>query len=167
MTMPIRDQSPDNSAANGEMWLILLLQQRLTIAEHQGVPGNTILVNGIEYLATSPGSVATFYDRILDDAGKLTGIRFWPTADDPSELLHSLPMLPYVRTHPGKAYFDVYFCGYAYEHARGEGEQAFGGRIYRSSSSEMAVAVDFGYLAESSDDILALRSSAVRWLEEC
>jgi hypothetical protein len=154
----------ETSMLDADAWLVMFLEPKLAFATTPTEPGEEFTANGARYGSVYSGAVAAFYDRILDDAGRLAGVRFCPTAENLEALFAKLPARPYLRVASGASYFDVYFRGPPYPRGSSEGDQAFGGRVYEAAPGKVAVSLDLGYLATSPDELDAVRTAAVRWI---
>lgn len=151
--------------SDGDSWLVMVLEpHRLALAKVAAEPREELTVGGTRYRSLYTGAVAAFYDRILDDAGRLAGVRFWPTAEAPTLWLAKLPRRPYLRVRPDENYFDVYFRRPTYPDASSEGDQAFGGRIYEAAPGQIAISLDLDYLATSTEDLRAVDEALVDWV---
>lgn len=147
---------------DAEAWLVMGLDPQLVLALSPREPADEIVLGETGYRSSGEGAVTGFYDRILNDAGYFAGVRVWPSAERAAALMSALPDRPYLRISPGKDYFDVYFDGPPYPKASSEGDQAFGGRFYRAADGRLAISLDLGYLADSDDDLRAVKSAQVR-----
>jgi hypothetical protein len=146
-----------------DTWLVMALEPQLAIAVSAHEPGDELVLDSIRYQSSDEGAMTGFYDRILNDAGRFAGIRIWPVAERAEALIAALPERPYLRVSAREGCVDVYFDGPPYPNASSEGDQAFGGRFYRAAGGQIAISLDLGYLADSGDDLQAVRSARVRW----
>jgi hypothetical protein len=145
-------------------WLVMFLEPKLAFATTWTEPGEEFIVSDTRYKAIYPGSVVSFYDRILDDSGRFAGVRFCPTSEHLKFLFGRLPARSYLRVTAGASCFDVYFRGPPYPKGSSEGDQAFGGRLYEAEPGQLAISLDLQYLADSADDLEAVRTAAVHWI---
>jgi len=128
---------------------------------------------GVLYRDAGAGDFTATYDRLLDAAGRLAGILLCcvPEAAGLARTLAALPPAarPYLRRLGGQPeFYEVLFRDdVPEEEVESGGEQAFGGRIYRSEDGGVAVTVDLGYLLGGPDeeaDLAALRAAAADWV---
>ena len=146
-----------------ETWLVIALEPELVFAMTSEEPGDEFILDSVRYSTSAEGAVTGFYDRILNDAGRLAGVRVWPMAERAKALISAVSERPYLRILSREGCIDVYFDGPPYPNGTSEGDQAFGGRFYRASNGEVAISLDLGYLADSAEDFEAVKTAAVRW----
>lgn len=146
-----------------EEWLVLVLGGELSLALVPKTLTGSFRIADVEYRSPDDNFLTAFYDRLVDDAGRLIGIRVNPTTSVAEELLGSVPPQPYL--HRGEGYVDIFLTVSAVPDAESTGDQAFGGQVFSSSKGDVALSLDVNYFCASEDDYSAIRSAKARWVE--
>ena len=143
-------------------WLVLLFQPRLGLGRLPDHQQSSFTANGVQYVAVDTDFLPTFHDRLLDDCGRMVGIRIWPVSPAAAEFLRSLPRAEY--TSFGDGFVDVWLSEGPIQLATSSGDQAFGARIFRSASVGLALAIDINYLCASERDLASVEGANASWV---
>lgn len=137
-------------------WLVFFLGPRLGLA---WVPRDlediftgddeifSCVTDDIEALNQFPA----FYDRLHDPAGRLVGIQVTPLVW--SDLPLVVGTLPFVRTVNNGKQLQIFFAPIPAQ-VIDSGDQAFGGRIYRSDTGEVAISCDTYFLENGEREMI-------------
>lgn len=145
-----------------EQWLVLLFGNELALALAPKSLGSSFHVDGVEYRSQTSNFLTTFYDRITDDSDRLVGIRIWPAIANDAGFLDRLPRTSYLQV--GEGFVDVWLSEAPVPSAESTADQAFGGRIYESAASTLALSLDVNYLCASEADFASVRAANARWV---
>jgi hypothetical protein len=137
-------------------WLVMFLLPTFGIALSAGALAQQFTSGPVLYEQEYGGDIVATFDRIVDEHGLLIGIRAWPVADRVPGFLASLEGNSDLGVFPGQPYVDLYFDQGRPKTGDSMGDQSLVGRIYRSSSHEVAMAVDLEALGVSDADAGAL-----------
>lgn len=146
-----------------ETWLVLGFTEDLSASIRAIEPTDRLTIAGITYESSANSTVTAFYSRILDSAGVLIGIEVCPIGDLSKEILSALPMRRYLRISANQVCFQVLFLSDAALGLESQGDQAFGGKFFRSPTGEVAMSLDLGYLLTSDDELTSLKSYPAHW----
>ncbi len=144
-------------------WLYLVFGPELSLALHPSSPTGRFRLGGVEYRAPDDNYLTAFYDRLVDPADRLIGIRIHPVASAAEMLIGRLTALPYL--YLGAGYIDVFLTGSAVPDAESTGDQAFGGQVFTSIGGDVAISLDVHHFCASPDDLSALRQAQARWVD--
>jgi len=144
-----------------ERCLVMVFRPRLALAIVSADPGTEFLAGGERFRAVTETYLTAFYDRVLDQSGQLVGLEITPV-EGAEPLVASLSPFEYVQPVEEGRRARVFFAGKIRGNASSSAEQAFGGRIYRSTRGELAISLDLEWL--DSSDIRAIKSSPADWL---
>lgn len=145
-------------------WIIVFFDSELALAGVEHDPGDEFWVDGVHYVDALGSDFVAFYDRLESGSGRLVGIRIWPLEPAEPLLLNRSAMPAYVRLPEGLDCIDLFLSPDPWD-GHTTGDQAFGGRVYKSDSGRLAVSIDLAYLAQSPDDVEAVRTAQVRWTD--
>lgn len=134
---------------NGEVFVMIFLNELVFGFVQKTIAGNFI-VEDTGFSAVDDNFLSAFWDRLLDSRGELVGVRVTPVSPPAEELRDAVRGLPYV-TGRGPA-FDVWLTEGPIADAYNNGEQAFGGRVFRSDAGRFALSIDAGSLFISADE---------------
>lgn len=146
-----------------EEWLIIVLAAELSLALVPKDEAGHFRVAGVEFRSPDDNFLTAFYDRLVDGADRLVGIRVNPTTGVAAELLGSVPPRSYLQV--GEGYVDIFLGGGAVPGAESTGDQAFGGQVFSSSAGDVALSLDVNFLCASGADYSAIRSAKARWID--
>src|SRR5688500_13926796 len=107
--------------------LFVIFRSELTLSFHVPPATQVFWLDGAEYRAPDGNYLTAFYDRIVDAAERLIGIRIHPVTELGDALLEPVVDAPYLR--PDDGFVDVFLTGSAVPDAESTGDQAFGGQI--------------------------------------
>lgn len=144
-----------------DRWLVLIFREKLELGWVDGESPAAFRAGESIFREISRGDLVAFYDRLVDERGEIVGIRICPVREV-SGFQARLPPASYLCHTADSSCVDVYFGGEVLN-ADNTGDQAFGGRLFASSDGQLAISVDFSYLAESERDYLAVENAAVEW----
>jgi hypothetical protein len=145
-----------------EQWLVLIFGSALSIGLAPKTMPSRFRVGGAEYESLDTNYLTAFFDRLVDPAERLVGMRVSPVADSAQELMQRLPTAPYLTISNGG--FDVWFSEAPIHDAVNRGDQAFGGQVFRTQSGSFAMSFDANYLCATPADYSALREANARWV---
>jgi hypothetical protein len=146
-----------------EQWLIMVLGKRLSLALVPKGDLPSFQIGGAEYRGLESNFLTTFYDRLLDQDDRLSGVRVWPVSDSALELWGRLPKAPYVQR--GQGFFDIWLSEAPIPDAEDAGDQAFGGRVYQTESGALALSLDVNYLCASDADFENVQDANATWVD--
>lgn len=160
--MPAQDQtSRAPTPSSDDRCLVMIFRPRLTLAVVPGDPGSTFRAGSDLFRAVSETYLTAFYDRVRDQGGQLVGLDITPV-EGAEQLVGSLSPFEYVQLVDDGQRARVLFAGKIRGNVSSLADQAFGGRIYRSSRGELAISLDLEWL--DSSDIKAIKSSTGHWV---
>jgi len=107
------------------------------------------------------GYLEAFYDRLFDENREFVGFEITPI-DDRLELPALTSKLNYVTIHDGGKRFRIFTGGRMRSHITSTADQAFGGRIYRNASGELALSIELDWMDEP--DLVTLKGADVDWV---
>ena len=142
--------------------LIFFLREDLTMALVKADPGDRFNVDQLQFITLVDTDLTAFFDRVLDDSGRLVAIQLMPLAAD--ELVaEAVSRLPYGSLRPGAKSMRIILHEHPPEHSSRSDDQAFGGRIYRADNGELAISIHTEWLSEA--DMQSIRETAANWIE--
>jgi hypothetical protein len=147
--------------AGDERCLVMVFRSRLGLALVSADPGGEFVAGGDRFRAVSETYLTAFYDRVQDQSGKLVGLEITPV-EGAEFLVASISPFEYVQPLEEGRRARIFFAGRIRGNANSSAEQAFGGRVYRSTRGELAISLDLDWL--DSSDIRAIKSSPADWL---
>ena len=129
-------------------WLLVVFRSELTLAWLPGDIGPGFTLAGELFEQVRDDDLSAFYDRLYAPHGMMVGVQVTPIVMP--DLAKELLALPYVRDAKGGKQVQIMFdYGALRTELREEVDQAFGGRIYRSLTSEIAISFDTYFLEEA------------------
>lgn len=144
-------------------WLVLFFGRQLSLGWLPDHERPVFSAEGLEYKAVDADFLPTLHDRLVDDHGRLLGIRIWPVSASASEFLESLPRTGYMTL--GNGFVDVWLSEAPVYGAGSTGDQAFGARIYKSGlGAQVALALDIDYICLSDADRASIEGASARWV---
>jgi hypothetical protein len=146
----------------GDAWLLAVFGERLALGMIHGPSPDQFRRGDQVFQNRDHGDLTAFYDRLVDAAGHLVGIRVWPVGRA-VEVLTRLPEAVYLRRPDGQS-FEFYFAPVAKEQATSTGDQAFGGKFFETPNDLLAMSLDFSYLAESEEDYNRIHIPTAEWI---
>lgn len=143
-------------------WLVLVFEPRLRLGRLSDHERSSFTADGVQYVAIDTDFLPTFHDRLLDDCGRMVGIRIWPVSPAAAEFVRSLPRAGY--TAFGDGFVDVWLSEVPIQVATSSGDQAFGARMFRSPSDGLALAIDISFLCASERDFASVEGATANWV---
>jgi hypothetical protein len=125
-------------------WLLIVLRDPLALAWLDGDIGPGFTLEGELFEALGDSELSAFYDRLYDATGAFVGLQITPVPE--TEVSGATNGLPYARTINGDNHLRLFLTGVPVDNPSEVGDQAFGGRIYRSFSGELALSLDTYFL---------------------
>jgi hypothetical protein len=113
-----------------------------------------------DFAAMDDNFLSAFWDRLLDASGQLVGVRVTPISAPAEQLRAELNGAPYV-TFDGEA-FEVWFSEAPLPDAINNGEQAFGGQVFRNQEGNFALSIQADFLFDKRDES-RLEDAHGRW----
>jgi hypothetical protein len=145
-----------------EQWLVLIFGPTLSIGLAPKSMPSRFRVGYAEYETLDSNYLTAFFDRLLDPAGRLVGMRVSPVADSVQKLMQLLPRAPYLTIDDDG--FDVWFSEAPLADTVNGGDQAFGGQVFRTNEGVFAMSFDANYLCATEADYMTLREANARWV---
>jgi hypothetical protein len=149
-------------SAEATRWLIILLDERPSLALTTMDLEHGFRVGSLRYDDIGGSALTACYDRLLSPLRHFVGIRFWPVDTLEVEMPNWLPTRPYVVADVEGEFVDIFFTG-APTAAESTGDQAFGGQVFRTFTGKVAISIDIDYLTQSGEDLVDLHTLDVAW----
>jgi hypothetical protein len=143
-------------------WLFVIFRSELALSFDVPPATRVFCLDGVEYRAPDDNYLTAFYDRIVDAAKRLVGIRIHPVVELGDALVTRVVDAPYLRS--GDGFVDVFLTGSAVPDAEVIADQAFGGQIFTTSEGDLAVSIALEDFCTSPQDLDALRRAKAHWV---
>jgi hypothetical protein len=139
-------------------WLVIILRDPLTVAWVPADLDETFVTGGQRFHRVideneALNEFAAFFDRLRDQTGRLVGIQITPMVWNDLPILAGA--LPFARAVNEEKQLQVFFLNDVPEQVLDMGDQAFGGRIYRSEDGVFAVTCDTYFLDDEERELIA------------
>ena len=141
-------------------WLVVVLRPKLTLGISPEDPGPAFLADGVRFETDSADALTGFYDRLYDLNRHFVGIQIGLLTD--RELIDEAWAWPYIRKVTGAPQIQVILSSSEPDEILMTPDQAFGGRVYRSSTGGYALSLDTYFLDDAERS--ALKMGPARWV---
>ncbi|MGH7654391.1 MAG: hypothetical protein ACREN6_06975 [Gemmatimonadaceae bacterium] len=133
-------------------WVTLFLRPSLSVALGAANPEAQFSANGVQYHPAYPGEIIATYDRLIAADGSLVGFQVWPAGGAPQGLFDELPHRAYLHASPG-SHFNILCAPVSLSEVATAGVQSLVGQVYRSTTGELAIAMDLTALMLEPGDL--------------
>ena len=140
-------------------WILFVLRNSLTLAWLDRDIGPGFTLRGDLFEAVTDSEITGFYDRLYDSRGCFVGIQISPLAIDDVEAVAA--DLSYARAVNNGKQLQIFVVDPPADVTETT-DQAFGGRIYRSLSGELAFSLDTFFLDDG--ERVTLATSQGEWV---
>ena len=137
-------------------WLILVLERELHLGFSRLEPEDGFMAMGRRFGSRTSPELGLWYARLLDERGRLVGIRLIPGDPTAEGLFSDLPPLDYVREADDEARLDVFLEAPPGTEVAANDDFGFRGGVFSDEEGALAVSLELASLARSPADHAAL-----------
>ena len=140
---------------------VMIFRRDLVIGITPKAISGRFQVDGVVFASVDDNHFVAFFDRLLDVGNRLVGVCISPISEPATLLMHGVRHARYVTAEAGA--FQVWFSEAPLGDAPNNGEQAFGGQVFRAATGEFALSIDADVLLSVADE-MQLQNANARWV---